>query len=140
MRSTFAVRETASLAIMGAHRVPPLCRETQSLGQQMLNAPFGINGLTLRGFRESPHTGGTHDCSERRQSLGQLFICTSDRCFSSSLETGKKRFFNKRLRKYSRKYETILSLKPFYEVILKQAKAPGTMSLYNRLLIETIDC
>ena len=22
-----------------------LCRETQSLGQQMLNAPFGINGL-----------------------------------------------------------------------------------------------
>ena len=31
---------------MGAPEVPPLCRETQSLGQQMLNAPFGINGLT----------------------------------------------------------------------------------------------
>ena len=66
MRSTFAVRETASLGIMGAPlrvdsalralstlrglrgapEVPPLCRETQSLGQQMLNAPFGINGLT----------------------------------------------------------------------------------------------
>ena len=25
--------------------MPPLCRETQSLGQQMFNAPFGINGL-----------------------------------------------------------------------------------------------
>ena len=36
---------TASLGIMGAPRVPPLCWETQSLGQQMLNAPFGINGL-----------------------------------------------------------------------------------------------
>ena len=46
MRSTFAVRETASLGIMGAPRVPPLSRETQSLGQQMLNAPVGINGLT----------------------------------------------------------------------------------------------
>ena len=31
---------------MGAPAVPPLCRETQSLGQQMLNAPVGINGLT----------------------------------------------------------------------------------------------
>ena len=27
--------------------MPPLCRETQSLGQQMLNAPLGINGLTV---------------------------------------------------------------------------------------------
>ena len=27
--------------------MPPLCRETQSLGQQMLNAPVGINGLIL---------------------------------------------------------------------------------------------
>ena len=42
---TFAVRETASLGIMGEPRVPPLSRETQSLGQQMLNAPVGINGL-----------------------------------------------------------------------------------------------
>ena len=32
---------------MGAHRVPPLCRETQSLGQQMLKAPLGINGLRI---------------------------------------------------------------------------------------------
>ena len=45
MRSTFAVRESASFGIMGAPEVPPLCRETQSLGQQMLNAPLGINGL-----------------------------------------------------------------------------------------------
>ena len=29
---------------MGAPAVPPLCRETQSLGQQMLNATVGING------------------------------------------------------------------------------------------------
>ena len=33
---TFAVRETASLGIMGAPAVTPLCQETQSLGQQML--------------------------------------------------------------------------------------------------------
>ena len=45
VRSTFAVRETAALGIMGAPEVPPLCRETQSLGQQMLNAPVGINEL-----------------------------------------------------------------------------------------------
>ena len=32
-------------ALRGAPEVPPLCRETQSLGQQMLNAPLGINGL-----------------------------------------------------------------------------------------------
>ena len=31
--------------LRGAPEVPPLCRETQSLGQQMLNAPIGINGL-----------------------------------------------------------------------------------------------
>ena len=36
LRSTFAVRESASLGIMGEPEVPPLCRETQSLGQQML--------------------------------------------------------------------------------------------------------
>ena len=30
----------------GAPEVPPLCRETQSLGQQMLNKPFSINGLS----------------------------------------------------------------------------------------------
>ena len=32
---------------MGAPEVPPLCRETQSLGQQMFNAPFGINGISI---------------------------------------------------------------------------------------------
>ena len=73
LRSTFAVRQTASLGlgIMGEPRLPPLnpsetivlwstivsggfkgapavsplCRETQSLAQQMLNATVGINGL-----------------------------------------------------------------------------------------------
>ena len=42
---TCAVQETVSLGIMGAPEVPPLCRETQSLGQQMLNATVGMNGL-----------------------------------------------------------------------------------------------
>ena len=31
--------------LRGAPEVPPLCRETKSLGQQMLNATVGINGL-----------------------------------------------------------------------------------------------
>ena len=35
-----------------APAVPPLCRETQSLGQQMLNATVGINGLSPGGTRE----------------------------------------------------------------------------------------
>ena len=70
VRSTFAVRETASLGIMGAPLKPlrddsalralstlrglrgapevrPLCRKTQSLGQQMLKEPLSINGLKL---------------------------------------------------------------------------------------------
>ena len=53
MRSTFAVRVDSALralstlrGLRGAPEVPPLCRETQSLGQQMLNAPVDINGLT----------------------------------------------------------------------------------------------
>ena len=59
VRSTFAVRAplkplrvdsvlralSTLRGLRGAPEVPPLCRETQSLGQQMLNAPFGINGL-----------------------------------------------------------------------------------------------
>ena len=32
--------------VLSKHYRLPLCRETQSLGQQMLNAPFGIHGLT----------------------------------------------------------------------------------------------
>ena len=47
LRVDSALRALSSLGgLMGAPEVPPLCRETQSLGQQMLNAPFGINGLT----------------------------------------------------------------------------------------------
>ena len=30
---------------MGAPEVPPLCRETQSLGQQLLKTTVGTNGL-----------------------------------------------------------------------------------------------
>ena len=41
-----ALRAISTLrGLRGAPEVPPLCRETQSLGQQMLNAPVGINGL-----------------------------------------------------------------------------------------------
>ena len=41
------LRALSSLrGLRGAPEAPPLCRETQSLGQQMLNAPVGINGLT----------------------------------------------------------------------------------------------
>ena len=44
-----ALRALSTLrGLRGAPEVSPLCRETQSLGQQMLNAPVGINGL--RGF------------------------------------------------------------------------------------------
>ena len=45
------LRALSSLrGLRGAPKVPPLCRETQSLGQHMLelsceNAPVGINGL-----------------------------------------------------------------------------------------------
>ena len=43
-----ALRALSSLrGLRGSPEVPPLCRETQSLGQQMLNAPLGINGLTF---------------------------------------------------------------------------------------------
>ena len=43
-----ALRALSTLrGLRGAPEVPPLCRETQSLGQQMLNAPLGINGLML---------------------------------------------------------------------------------------------
>ena len=46
---------------MGAPEGPPLHRETQSLGQQMLNAPVGINGLTS--FNERLHRVNSHYCS-----------------------------------------------------------------------------
>ena len=42
-----ALRALSSLGgLRGAPEVLPLCRETQSLGQQMLNAPVGINGIS----------------------------------------------------------------------------------------------
>ena len=46
LRDDSALRALSSLrGLRGAPEVPPLCRETQSLGQQMLNATVGINGL-----------------------------------------------------------------------------------------------
>ena len=46
LRDDSALRALSSLrGLRGAPEVPPLCRETQSLGRQMLNAPVGINGL-----------------------------------------------------------------------------------------------
>ena len=46
LRDDSALRALSTLGgLRGAPEVPPLCRETQSLGQQMLNAPVGINGL-----------------------------------------------------------------------------------------------
>ena len=47
LRVDSALRALSTLrGLRGAPDVPLLCRDTQSLGQQMLNAPFGINGLT----------------------------------------------------------------------------------------------
>ena len=44
LRDDSAFRTLSSLrGLRGAPEVPPLCRETQSLGQQMLNATVGIN-------------------------------------------------------------------------------------------------
>ena len=53
--------------LRGAPEVPPLCRETQSLGQQMLNAPLGINGLKdpLKPSDEEGHQSGPHYASCR---------------------------------------------------------------------------
>ena len=46
LRVDSALKALSTLrGLRGASEVPPLCRETQSLGQQMLNAPLGINGL-----------------------------------------------------------------------------------------------
>ena len=46
LRDDSALRALSTLReLRGAPAVPPLCRETQSLGQQMLNATVGINGL-----------------------------------------------------------------------------------------------
>ena len=46
LRDDSVLRALSSLrALWGASEAPPLCRETQSLGQQMLNATVGINGL-----------------------------------------------------------------------------------------------
>ena len=45
-RGVYTESTIVSEGLRGAPEVPPLCRETQSLGQQMLDATVGINGLT----------------------------------------------------------------------------------------------
>ena len=46
LRVDSALRALSTLrGLKGAPEVPPLCRETQFLGQQMLSAQFGINGI-----------------------------------------------------------------------------------------------
>ena len=46
LRVDSALKALSTLrGLRGAPVVPPLCRETQSLGQQMLKEPLGINGL-----------------------------------------------------------------------------------------------
>ena len=51
LRDDSALRPLLSLRVLrGAPAVPPLCRETQSLGQQMLDATVGINGLMTAFF------------------------------------------------------------------------------------------
>ena len=48
LRVDSALKALSTLrGLRGAPEVPPLCRETQSLGQQMKNAPLGINGLRV---------------------------------------------------------------------------------------------
>ena len=46
LRVDSALRALSTLrGLRGAPEVPPLCRETQSLGHQMLKEPLGINGI-----------------------------------------------------------------------------------------------
>ena len=63
-----ALRALSSLrGLRGAPEVPPLCRETQSLGQQMLNAPVGINGLIRFGKYFSMCGHNLHAIINRRE-------------------------------------------------------------------------
>ena len=64
LRDDSALRALLTLrGLRGAPEEPPLCRETQSLGQQMLNAPVGINDQPKK-------NKGKTDCKEN---IDQLF-------------------------------------------------------------------
>ena len=53
LRDDSALGALSSLrGLRGAPEVPSLCRETQSLGQQMLNVPLGINWLNRKHHRQ----------------------------------------------------------------------------------------
>ena len=57
LRVDSALRALSTLrGLRGAPEVPPLSRETQSLGQQMLTAPVGINGLINKLCKNVFHT------------------------------------------------------------------------------------
>ena len=54
LRDDRALRALSFLrGLRGAPKVPPLCRETQSLEEHMLNATVGINGLIFDGSKEA---------------------------------------------------------------------------------------
>ena len=56
-----ALRALSTLrGLRGAPEVPPLCRETQSLRQQMLNVPVGINGLNIIQHKPVQSTNSMH--------------------------------------------------------------------------------
>ena len=67
-----ALRALSSLrGLRGAPVGPPLCRETQSLGQQMLNATVGINGLM---YTQRLQSVKVHTWNYRSRSLFNYFI------------------------------------------------------------------
>ena len=71
------LRALSSLrGLRGAPEVPPLCRETQSLGQQLLNATVGINGFCVNIFCHTPaRLGNNRD---------QTYSCLRDWRLSAS--------------------------------------------------------
>ena len=85
-RDDSALRALSALrGLRGAPEVPPLNRETQSLGQQMLNAPVGINGLMhwrkpwIPGEKVSrrKHADQANTLTGSKRALSYLMICKS---------------------------------------------------------------
>ena len=75
LRDDSALRALSSLrGLRGTPAVPPLCRETQSLVQQMLNATVGINGLIFKNNNYSKDDTHVH-----LQNI--LFYSTKKNCF-----------------------------------------------------------
>ena len=69
LRDDSVLKALSSLrGLRGAPAEPPLCRETQSLGQQMLNATVGKNGLRVSRMKFMQRPGVQP--SEKLASLG----------------------------------------------------------------------